>query len=323
MEDKDIEEKAQQGWTEFHDNPQALRTYFTHLAEAYPDSGRATFELANVLDFLSREHDAIPLYQQAIALGLTPEYEAYAKVQCASSLRNLGRSDEAVALMHEVMTAFPQFPAFAVFMALAQDSQGKPREALQFVLEWIVNQCQSSDLARYHRALTHYVENMGPSGETQAPTYDFRPVRAEEDIPWSLLLLADPSILRIKRYLGKGPCVLAQGQEGTIGVYVLAKTDAKRVELMNIAVHKDWQGHGIGKSLLDHAVQWAREEGYKWMEVGTGNSSLGPLAFYQKAGFRVIDVIPNFFVNDHDPPIIENHIVCQDMIRLRKNLDDA
>ncbi|WP_197648383.1 tetratricopeptide repeat protein [Sulfobacillus thermosulfidooxidans] len=321
MKDNDIEEKARQGWTVFGDDAEALSTYFKNLAEAYPDSGRAKFEWANVLDFLSREHEAI-------AQGLNPEYEAYAKVQWASSLCNVGRAEEAVGLLQEALAVFPHFPAFAVFMGLAQDKQRKPREALQWVLDWILNHIQSPDLDRYRRALTDYVQAMGPSvpmkGETKrSPSYDFHPVTNAEDIPWSLLLLADPSIKRIKSYVHKGQCVIAKGSGAVMGVYVVAETPEKHIELMNIAVHEDWQRLGIGKALLDHAVNWAREQGYQWMEVGTGNSSLGPLAFYQRAGFRISGIIPDFFVNDDDPPIIENHIVCRDMIRLRKNLGEG
>lgn len=49
--------------------------------------------------------------------------------------------------------------------------------------------------------------------------------------------------------------------------------------------------------------------------VGTGNSSLGELAFYQKCGFRITGVIPGFF-DSYDPPIIEDGIPCRDMVRL-------
>ena len=52
------------------------------------------------------------------------------------------------------------------------------------------------------------------------------------------------------------------------------------------------------------------------MTVGTGNSSLRQLSFYQKAGFRISGIIPDYFIGD-DPPVFENGIRCIDMIRLR------
>ena len=56
------------------------------------------------------------------------------------------------------------------------------------------------------------------------------------------------------------------------------------------------------------------------VEVGTGNSSLDALAFYQRAGFRIVGVIPDFFVDNYPEPIVENGIRCIDMVRLRLTL---
>ncbi|RIO99278.1 GNAT family N-acetyltransferase, partial [Staphylococcus gallinarum] len=52
----------------------------------------------------------------------------------------------------------------------------------------------------------------------------------------------------------------------------------------------------------------------------TGNSSIGQLAFYQKAGFRIVAVEMNYFVNNYEDPIYENGILCRDLIRLVKKL---
>ena len=41
---------------------------------------------------------------------------------------------------------------------------------------------------------------------------------------------------------------------------------------------------------------------------------------YQKAGFRITGVIPNFFKDNYDEEIIENGIPCRDMIRLTLEL---
>lgn len=46
--------------------------------------------MANAYDFLGHEDNAIPLYEEAIRIGLNAEYEAYALLQLGSSLRNVG-----------------------------------------------------------------------------------------------------------------------------------------------------------------------------------------------------------------------------------------
>lgn len=82
-----------------------------------------------------------------------------------------------------------------------------------------------------------------------------------------------------------------------MGVYVLLPTRPVTVELVNIAVAEEQQGRGIGKQMVMHAIQTARRDGYSVMEVGTGNSSIGQLALYQKCGFRIVAVDMDFLQN--------------------------
>jgi len=86
------------GW-QYKDDPNRLIEHFRHFADQYPTTGRAKFELANVLDYLGEEAQAIPLYEEAISLGLSAEYEAYAHLQLGSSLRSAGRVKEAESLL--------------------------------------------------------------------------------------------------------------------------------------------------------------------------------------------------------------------------------
>ena len=102
------------GW-QFKDAPSRLIAYFKTLADQYPMSGRAKFELANALDYLGEEAQAIPLYEEAISLGLSEEYEAYARLQLGSSLRNVGRFDEAVSLLRDAERHYPHMPSISVY----------------------------------------------------------------------------------------------------------------------------------------------------------------------------------------------------------------
>ncbi|MCA9766887.1 MAG: hypothetical protein KC455_10775 [Carnobacterium sp.] len=54
--------------------------------------------------------------------------------------------------------------------------------------------------------------------------------------------------------------------------------------------------------------------------LGTGNSSIGQLALYQKYHFRIIGIDTNFFTKYYTSNIFENGIQCMDMIRLSQDL---
>ncbi|WP_238885122.1 N-acetyltransferase [Clostridium sp. YIM B02551] len=149
---------------------------------------------------------------------------------------------------------------------------------------------------------------------------EIRRLMQNEEVPYDLLLLADPSIVIIKDYVSRGEIVVANYMGELIGVYVLIKTRPLTMELVNIAVNEKYQGKGIGKKLIFDAIKRAKEENIKVLQVGTGNSSLSQLALYQKCGFNICGVDRDFFIKHYKEEIIENGIRCKDMIRLEMDL---
>ncbi|WP_342514154.1 GNAT family N-acetyltransferase [Sporosarcina sp. FSL K6-1522] len=149
---------------------------------------------------------------------------------------------------------------------------------------------------------------------------EIRKLLRDEQLPMDLLLLADPSREMVEEYVANGQCYVAELDGIIVGVYVLAKLDAKTLEIMNVAVEESMHGRGIGKKLIVDAIQTAQELGYMAIEIGTGNSSIGQLALYQKCGFRIEGVIQDFFVDHYKEPIFENGIQCRDMIRLSREI---
>ncbi|MRF37111.1 GNAT family N-acetyltransferase [Staphylococcus sp. KY49P] len=148
----------------------------------------------------------------------------------------------------------------------------------------------------------------------------FEKLNSIDDAPFNLLLLADPSMDLVLEYLGNGECFIYKEDSEILGCYVLKEININRVELVNIAVSEDKQGFGIGKILLLHAFDYAKRNGYKEVIVGTGNSSIRQIAFYQKAGFRMFEIDRGFFEKNYSEEIYENGILCRDMLRLLKTL---
>ncbi|ADC51371.1 YvbK [Alkalihalophilus pseudofirmus OF4] len=101
---------------------------------------------------------------------------------------------------------------------------------------------------------------------------------------------------------------------------VLLPTRPDTVELVNVAVCNNMQGRGIGRKLVEFAVDSAKKQGFKTIEVGTGNSSIGQIALYQKCGFRMIGVDVDFFIRHYEEEIYEDGIQCRDMVRLSQDL---
>ena len=148
-----------------------------------------------------------------------------------------------------------------------------------------------------------------------------RKLTPEENSPWELLELADPSRMIVEGYI-KSSCVYVGEILGEIvGVYVLKETEKVVVEIMNVAVHEDQQGKGLGKQLISHAINESSKQGYARIEIGTGNSSIYQLKLYQQCGFRIVSVDFDYFTRSYDEPIYENGLLCRDMIRLCRTFE--
>ena len=147
--------------------------------------------------------------------------------------------------------------------------------------------------------------------------YVIRALQSNEKLPMELLLLADPSETSIEKYIHKSKVFVTVEDTLIVGVYVLMEMAPGKAEIMNVAVAETHQGKGIGKALVQHAIKSARLLGMESIEIGTGNSSIQELALYQKCGFRLKEIIHDYFVDNYDEPIFENSIQCRDMVLLQ------
>jgi hypothetical protein len=122
-------------------------------AELPADSAVASFERACVLDSTDASDLAVPLYREALARGLPVDRRRRAVIQLASSLRNIGRSEESVELLTEELTAQSDEldDAVRAFLALALTDVGREREAVSHAVSAVVGH-----LPRYQRSLAYY-----------------------------------------------------------------------------------------------------------------------------------------------------------------------
>jgi tetratricopeptide (TPR) repeat protein len=91
---------------------------------------------------------------KALAAGLSGELRARCLLQLGSSLRNVGRVDEAVRLLQAARREFPDFRPLRAFLALALQPAQRDREALRELLETI------ADEGEYARALRAYASDL-------------------------------------------------------------------------------------------------------------------------------------------------------------------
>ena len=147
-------------------------------------------------------------------------------------------------------------------------------------------------------------------------TLEITPLTGVNEHILALLYLADPSEAAVSDYLKRGCCYVAALGDQPVGEYVLLPTRPFTVELVNVAVAEKHHGKGYGKALVLHAIETAKAQGYRIIEVGTGDAGLNQLALYQKCGFSMTGIDIDFFRKHYSEPIFENGIECRHMVRL-------
>jgi tetratricopeptide (TPR) repeat protein len=120
------------------------------------DEAEREYEIGGEHDSAGREHEAIPHYERALALGLRDELVPQALLQLGSSLRNAGRNEEAIALFDDAAARFPEHAALRLFRAFALATAGRDREALVDVLDLARTRIDAPEIDRYRRSLENY-----------------------------------------------------------------------------------------------------------------------------------------------------------------------
>lgn len=138
--------------------PEAFVAKLDLLVEhSCPATGSGLFERASARDSTGNPEDAVPLYEAALAAGLTGIRRRRANIQLASSLRNLGNPGKAASLLFTELGAANDELNGAVraFLALALVDLGREREAVALSLDAL-----SEYLPRYNRSLARYAREL-------------------------------------------------------------------------------------------------------------------------------------------------------------------
>lgn len=151
------EERVASLWERFDtlDAAAGIAAMRTLAAECPATDGRAAFELAGMYDSMGLEAEAGPQYERALELGLDEARHAQLAVQYGSTLRNLGRLDEAISVLEAAPVHASTGSAPRVVLALALHSAGRKDEALRIALE-----AQIESLPRYQRSMRAYAAEL-------------------------------------------------------------------------------------------------------------------------------------------------------------------
>ncbi|MEG0007822.1 MAG: tetratricopeptide repeat protein [Aeromonas sp.] len=126
----------------------------------HPQHAELHYEVAGLHDSLGRETQAIPLYQKAIALGLSEASLRGAWLGLGSSYRSTGQYTEALAAFDQALTRFPDANEFRVFRAMTCYNLGHHKEGMEQLLAVLAETTADPALVTYRRAMALYAEDL-------------------------------------------------------------------------------------------------------------------------------------------------------------------
>lgn len=147
-------------------------------------------------------------------------------------------------------------------------------------------------------------------------TLSFRIIDGEKRAFLPLILVADPEVAVVERYLDRGTLIVAYCGDVPACVAVVTPHSADEGELKALATAGQFRHRGIASAMVRYLSGHFRGR-YASIMVGTAEPAV---SFYQQLGFVWFRTEPDFFTKHYSAPIYDGDFLCRDMIYLRKDL---
>ena len=152
-----FEDRLQAHWRALDETPPA--EFVAQIDEIVGDAppAIAAFERACARDSTGQSASAVPLYREALRLGLTGERRRRAVIQLSSSLRTTGHAEEALALLtaERAQPSDHLDDAVSAVLALTLTSLSREHEAVSVLLTAL-----APHLPRYQRSMANYAKQL-------------------------------------------------------------------------------------------------------------------------------------------------------------------
>ena len=126
---------------------------FLQVLETHPDDPEVLYEVAGSYDTAGQEEVAAGYYERALAAGLRGSTLRRCLLQYGSTLRNLDRAAESLAVFADARRQFPNSDSLRIFEAFSLDAAGRPHAAMAALLELIADRIRTPEVSRYEAAI--------------------------------------------------------------------------------------------------------------------------------------------------------------------------
>jgi tetratricopeptide (TPR) repeat protein len=129
------------------------------LVEDYPDVAEINYQLAWSYDVLGLEHEAIPYYEKAIALGLPERDQIEAIIGLGSTYRTVGQYNKSKQLLESSTNRYKN-RALDVFLAMTYYNLKEHEKAVSSLLKLLAETSSDQEIQKFSRAIKYYSERL-------------------------------------------------------------------------------------------------------------------------------------------------------------------
>jgi ribosomal-protein-alanine N-acetyltransferase len=90
--------------------------------------------------------------------------------------------------------------------------------------------------------------------------------------------------------------------------YAIGEKDKDSGLIISVAVKKEWRRRGIGKRLVEKLLENFKKEGMKIVFLHVREENREAINFYQALGFRIIELVENYYSNGEDAYLMEKNL---------------
>lgn len=102
--------------------------------------------------------------------------------------------------------------------------------------------------------------------------------------------------------------LVAEYNHKIIGFIVGLKTDENKAKILMLSVLKDIRRKKIGTNLLKQILEELKKEKISSVELEVSKDNLEAINFYQKHGFKIKEILKDFYQNEEDAYLMSINI---------------
>lgn len=130
------------------------------LYEQNDSDAELLYQLAWTHDVLGLEREAVPFYEQSLAMGLSSEERVGALLGLGSTYRTLGDYEKSKQLLAQASHEYPENKEFLVFLAMAQHNLGEHSQAMELLLRLLADTSVDKGIRSYSKAISYYSDKL-------------------------------------------------------------------------------------------------------------------------------------------------------------------